>query len=157
MTVKYIKKGDKNMSKLINKNAGIYKTKVDVSPFFNDPEGEQQEFWILFRENNQEEAMSMAAIAAEAHLMVLKEPAICISISRYNATMRGSAGKKETPVPWHHCLNRSHIGVYRFQVLVALAAANTDGSWSYSSSSCVSLAALSTPLPSAGSTSGSEK
>lgn len=66
MTVKYIKKGDKNMSKLINKNAGIYKTKVDVSQFFNDPEGEQQEFWILFRENNQEEAMSMAAIAAEA-------------------------------------------------------------------------------------------
>lgn len=59
--------------------------------------------------------------------MVLKEPVICINISKYNATMRGSAGRKETPHPWHHRLNRSHNGVYRFQVLVDLAAAKTDG------------------------------
>lgn len=32
-----------------------------------------------------------AAIAAEAHLMVLKLPAICMSNSMYRATIRGSA------------------------------------------------------------------
>lgn len=64
---KIYKKGDKNMSKLVNKNAGIFKTKVNVSEFFNDPEDPNpQDFWILFRENNQEESMEMAAIASRS-------------------------------------------------------------------------------------------